>query len=72
MKESPYLISGLDRRKLKKELSELKRMIHYQPHYIHLTEVCGGVLDMDIEGKWKVDAEARIIEIEKSLTLLTK
>lgn len=71
MNDSPYLISGTARRALKKEMHQLKRMIKYQPHFIDLMEVCGGGADMEIEEKWKIEAEARIIEIEKSLAQLT-
>ena len=70
MNQSPFKISGQPRRALKKELSELKRLINYNPQYLDLCHVYGTpAVDNDKTiTKW----EDRIKVIERKLLEIVK
>jgi len=68
MNESPFKISGDERRKLKKEVSLLKSQIKNVWYYNDIDKVYGGGTDEDHLNKLISDSEEAIREIELLLS----
>lgn len=68
MSQSPFKISGKERRKLKKELSEAKRLLKFNPMFLDLETVYGTVSSPEVNEQFISRLNKKIAEAELALS----
>jgi hypothetical protein len=69
MNDPEFLIHGIERRKLKKKLAEMKQFLRMFNYYNDIDTVYGGGIDEDEKEKRLLEVQKEVNKIEFNLSL---